>query len=291
MLTRIQKNTLFIIFCFSIFAALGLEIYAIIRLINGEELAERIAGGLIGAGVIAGSVPIFLKLMNTTFLRTNGRLAKSIHRLATERKQLLAEAAKGDQKQLDVKNRLITNTLKTGEEALNGWVEGTHFELSVFVNPGKPEMVAYFDSTHSRFARSMAARKGDPEYFLKKGYEAVKLLQNPSSQPVIISDTASTASKYTFATNQQKSQIRSTILLCCEISEPIVLVVTSDAKGAFSPSDEELIFFIRFLGENILQDWRPTDASSTGQALVTDQSLVLDAEDETQLKKISDSVE
>lgn len=291
MLTKFQKNTLFSLFCLSILAALGLEIYAILRLINGEELVERITGGLIGAGVVAGCVPIFLRLMNTNFLQTSGRLSKSIHRLATERKQILAEAAEGNIKPQEMMNRLVTNTLKSGEEALTGWVVGNHFELSVFVNPEQPEMFAYFDSTHSRFARSMAARRNDPEYFLKKNYESVKLLKNPSSQPVIIPDTTVPKSGYAFATSQQKSQIRSTILLCFEISEPIVLVVTSDAKGAFNPSDEELIFFIRFLGENILQDWRPIDDPSADMALVTDQSQSIATVDETHVKKVSDSVE
>ena len=100
----------------------------------------------------------------------------------------------------------------------------------------------------------MAKRLSQPTFYRDKNYEVMKLLQNPTSRPLVIEDTHSKKSNYSFTTQQQRSQVRSTILLCIDMNTPCALVITSDHKNAFLQGDDELISFIRFITNLVKSD-------------------------------------
>lgn len=140
------------------------------------------------------------------------------------------------------------------ERTLQGWIPGSHFELCVFVDAREPLLFSYFDSNHDTVARSMTLRETDPKFYIEKGYEVTKVLAKPTSQPRIIGDTHDAKAGYKFTTDEQRNQIRSSVLLSLDLGRPLALVVSSDAKGAFKASDTKLMSFIRYAGELIRSD-------------------------------------
>jgi hypothetical protein len=131
-------------------------------------------------------------------------------------------------------------------------VPGSHFEFCAFVDKEMPLMFAYFDSGGDFASRSMKERERDPKYYINERYEVTGLLRAPSSQPLILSDTAATG--YTFATEKQRTQIKSTILFCPDVSVPFALVITSDKKEAFKEKDKDIMLFIKYIAETACFD-------------------------------------
>ena len=81
-----------------------------------------------------------------------------------------------------------------------------------------------------------------------------KVLSNPTSQPRVIGDTHDTKASYSFTTDEQRKQIRSSVLLSLDLGRPFALVVSSNVKSAFKESDAKLMSFIRYAGELIRSD-------------------------------------
>ena len=131
---------------------------------------------------------------------------------------------------------------------------GSHFELCVFVDAEQPLLFSYFDSNHDSTARSMAERERGPIYYLERGYEVTKLLSSPTSHPRVLKDTHEASTQYVFTTAEQRKQLRSTFLLCLDITTPCALVVSSNEKNAFPETDPQIMSFLRFMGEAIRYD-------------------------------------
>jgi hypothetical protein len=100
----------------------------------------------------------------------------------------------------------------------------------------------------------MKERVINPAFYIEKGYEVTKLLRSPTSHPRIIGDTAKTDIGYVFTADQQRDQIRSTLLLCLDLDEPCALVISSNMKNALDNPDEKLMAFLRYVGEQIRAD-------------------------------------
>jgi hypothetical protein len=203
--------------------------------------------------VLVGPGKIFLKIISKMFLDL-GLTTTRLHDFSSERSRIVAEAQGPERDEYRDTVTLVTNTLKFAESWLNGWVKGSHFELSVFVDKELPLLFAYFDSNKDAISRSSNDRRRKPTYYRDEEYEVVKLLDAPTSTPYIVPNTAK--SHYVFASQNQKPQIGSTILLYADVSMPCVLVLTSNKKRAFGRNDRELILFVRFIAETVYYDMR-----------------------------------
>jgi hypothetical protein len=177
-----------------------------------------------------------------------------LHRLATDRSGIIEDGRRSNRDVFETRKALVTSTLRFVEETLQGWVPGSHFELCVFVDAKEPLLFSYFDSNHDTVARSMSLREQNPIFYLEKGYEVTKVLSNPTSQPRVIGDTHDTKANYSFTTDEQRKQIRSSVLLSLDLGRPFALVVSSNVKGAFKESDAKLMSFVRYAGELIRSD-------------------------------------
>ena len=100
----------------------------------------------------------------------------------------------------------------------------------------------------------MNDRAGDPTYYLTQNYEVNRILQAPTTEPRFILDTYVRDTHYAFASDQQRDQVRSSILLCLDLKFPCALVISSNEKSAFRVKDSEVLSFVRFIGEMIHYD-------------------------------------
>jgi hypothetical protein len=179
---------------------------------------------------------------------------RRLQRLASERNTTIDGAGSSGQSTYEARKSLVTGTLKFAEETLRGWIPGSHFELCVFVDPERPLLFSYYDSNHDKSARGMSHRGKDPAFYIKKGYEVTGLLKNPTSHTRVLQDTQTSGSKYVFTTDEQRKQVRSTLLHCLDIDKPCALVITSDEPNAFPDRDEQFMSFVKFLGSTIRYD-------------------------------------
>ncbi|MER9191604.1 hypothetical protein [Mesorhizobium australicum] len=57
----------------------------------------------------------------------------------------------------------------------------------------------------------MSLREQNAKFYIEKGYEVTKVLSNPTSQPRVVGDTHDTKASYSFTTDEQRKQIRSSV--------------------------------------------------------------------------------
>jgi hypothetical protein len=229
----------------------------------GDQTRRRTEGGQFGvqpangaAAVVGGSA-----MLNTTqrwiartFLQSCITPPHRLRGFVSERCSILENALRSDQDPYLTRQNLVTNTLKFSEESFNGWVPGSHFELCVFVDREEPLLFAYFDSNHNTTSRSMREREQNPRFYIDKEYEVTKLLQAPTSQPRVLNDTHDIKANYIFTSDNQRKQIRSTVLFCPDVARPCALVVSSNETNAFPETDPEVMSFIRYAGESVRYD-------------------------------------
>ena len=253
MLTNVQRWVVFCLFCLAVVACIILEFmqgYSTIK--NGFNLKSAVLAVLLG-GVVYGCGRLFVRLIERTFL-AKGITADRLNQIASARCEIVAQAQRSRQEEYLIRQKLVENTLKFSEAWLKGWAKGSHFEFCVFVDLDMPLLFAYFDSKRDTTSASMAKREANPRFYVEQHYEVTKLLQKPTSKPLIIGDTADGKTGYFFESPGQREQIRSTILLCPSVSVACALVVTSDRKNAFPKSDQALVDFISSIAELALYD-------------------------------------
>ena len=183
-------------------------------------------------------------MLNTTHL----------HRFASARCNIIENTLRSGEDLYATRQNLVTNTLKFSEESLKGWVPGSHFELCVFVDPEEPLLFAYFDSNHKTTSRSMKERERNLHFYVEKRYEVTKLLQTPTSYPRVLKNTHDMKADYVFTSDEQRQQVRSSVLLCFDVTTPCALVVSSDESDAFPGIDPEVMTFIKYIGESVRYD-------------------------------------
>lgn len=249
MLRPHERYTVFTLFCIFATACIALEGYLVYSMI-----AEGFTGGKAVTVVLNGSLlfavgKVFLRVVSKTFLEPDDVISFSkLHRFASDRCRILDEDGRAGIDDYASRQRLITELLGFAEESLHGWLPGSHFELCIFVDRDQPLLFAYFDSNHDSTARSMAQRRQNPYWYIEQKYEVTKVLLEPSSHPRIISNTEDKKSRYSFASPQQRQQLRSTMVWCIDVGSPCAIVVSSDSKNAFKESDPEITSFIKFVG-------------------------------------------
>ena len=254
MLNSIQRSIIFGIFCIATLAVVGLDVALVWAMIaNGFSSGATVAA-IMNTLFLGGIGLLFKRLVEDAFIKPELLPMSKLHQLATERSGILENARRNNQDSFDTRRALITSTLKFVESTLQGWIPGSHFELCVFVDAKEPLLFSYFDSNHDTVARSMALRETNPKFYIEKAYEVTKVLSNPSSQPRIVGDTDAASAAYAFTTDEQRNQIRSSVVLSLDLERPLALVLSSDATGAFKVPDAKLMPFIRYAGELIHSD-------------------------------------
>ncbi len=254
MLNPIQRWIIFCVFCLATMSFMSLEGFLIFAMVDKGFSGGSTVAALMNTTVLGGLGFLFKRLVEDTFVKSELLPMGRLHRLATDRSGIIEDGRRSNRDVFETRKALVTNTLRFVEETLQGWVPGSHFELCVFVDAKEPLLFSYFDSNHDTVARSMAFREQNPRFYLDKGYEVTKVLSNPTSQPRVIGDTHDTKRSYSFTTDEQRKQIRSSVLLNLDLGRPCALVLSSNVKGAFKDSDDKLMSFIRYTGELIRSD-------------------------------------
>lgn len=254
MLTRLQSNLLFGLFYATSAASVLFELYLGYAMVEHGVTLDKGVAAVLNAGLLAGCGAIFIRMIKALFVDKEILPFQRLHRLTSARTAVIRAAQRSPEDAYETRRALINGTLQFGEETLQGWVPGSHFELCVFVDPEQPLLFGYFDSKHETSARSMRERIRNPAFYVERGYEVTKLLRDPTSQPRIIGDTGRPNIDYVFTTPQQRVQIRSTLLLCLDLDEPCALVISSNETNALADPDKKLMGFIRFVGEMVRYD-------------------------------------
>ena len=129
----------------------------------------------------------------------------------------------------------------------------------MFVDRDQRLLFAYFDSNRHAKSRSMTERENNPRFYLDKGYEVTKLLKHPTSEAVILKDTSDAKINYVFTSPYQRKQLRSSLLICPDVTTPCALVFSSNKKNAFRENEPELMSFIRYICKTVRYDLMEDD--------------------------------
>ncbi|MER8446496.1 hypothetical protein NKH52_25190 [Mesorhizobium sp. M1066] len=254
MLSPIQRWIIFGVFCLATVGFMSLEASLIWAMIDKGFSGGSTVAAVMNTTVLGGIGFLFKKLVEDTFVKPELLPMGRLHRLATDRSGIIEDGRRSNREVFETRKALVTGTLRFVEETLQGWVPGSHFELCVFVDANEPLLFSYFDSNHDTVARSMSLREQNAKFYIEKGYEVTKVLSNPTSQPRVVGDTHDIKASYSFTTDEQRKQIRSSVLLSLDLGRPFALVVSSNVKGAFKESDAKLMSFVRYAGELIRSD-------------------------------------
>lgn len=254
MLNRIERHIFFAILCVITVGAFTLEGFLIYSFVDKEPGIAQALFAVVNTGILYAVARQFIEISRKTFLQRSPTSVDRLQQFASERCGVLKAEQRASRDPYLGRQLLVTNTLKFAEQCVRGWLRGSHFELCVFVDAEQPLLFSYFDSNHDVIARSMGDRERNPLFYVQKGYEVTKLLQNPTSQPRILQDTYDEKARYAFTSEQQRKQLRSSALLCLDLENPCALVISSNEKNAFSEADAEVMSFIRLVGELVSFD-------------------------------------
>lgn len=248
MLNRWQVNIVFVVFIFIILVLTISEAYLIISVARGDASWVSGATALITLLFISAAGKVFLDISKRNFLDGERLPVSSLTELAAEKARVSSNPELSDGLK---RVEMMRSILNFARNRISDWAKGAHFEFCIFADKEFPTMVAYTDSALQSRNRSMSRRDENPMYYREKMYEAVKLLDSPQSQIHYIKDTQSSDVDYSFVREEQKRQIRSSLLACTDTDSPVIFVVSSDSKDAFDLEDQEFNAFIRFLLEMI----------------------------------------
>jgi hypothetical protein len=248
-LKPLERSSLFVLLCIFAIVCACIEVYLFYAMVSSGFTVGKGVTSVLNGGILFTGGRVFLKVLSKTFLEPDAVISfNKLHRFASDRCRVLDADGANHGDEYSNRQRLVTEILSFAESCLRGWVPGTHFELCVFIDAEQPILFAYFDTNHDNVARSMKNREQNPYWYVENRYEVTKLLANPSSHPRIIQDTAARKFQYSFASDQQRKQLKSTVLWCFDVGTPSAIVVSSNAKNAFRESDAEVTSFVKFVG-------------------------------------------
>ena len=245
---------LFALFCLFAILVAVLEVWLTVMLVRGGMTEIGLVVSILSGTVLLGVGSLFVRLIRMTFIESPVISPSVLASFDSDRNRIVDGLEAPRLHAYDGRRHLVTSTLRFAESRMRGWLTGTHFELSVFLDPNEPLLFAYYDSSGSERARSMNERSADPLFYVRHSYEVVSLLAKPTSYPRILRDTREPDATYAFTSPEQREQVRSTVLICLDLKRPCGLVVTSNRKGAFDIADEEAMAFLRFVGSLVRYD-------------------------------------
>lgn len=254
MLNSRERSITFYLMCAAVVAVFAVQLVLVYVVLFTEFTNVKLALSAIESGALGAVGWQFVRIVRENFTGRATMPFEKLHGLMSRRCEIAENSILSSTDPYTHRKNLVTNTLEFAEGLLRERLPGAHFELCVFVDDKQPLLFAYYDSNRATAARSMSRRRREPNYYVDAGYEVVKLLRQPTSRPRIIEDTTAPASKYEFTSPEQKKQIRSTLLLCIDVSKPCALVVSCDRVNAFTEKDAELHAEVKFLSSLIRYD-------------------------------------
>jgi hypothetical protein len=201
-------------------------------------------------GIVGGAVgirqvwPIFIERLRRDLLPRDaiGALERQLKEYFRKRLTTMSGAQQiADSARLSfVSTQLMQHILSFVEGILKLKAANISFEISIFANVAEPEIICYYDSSGSEIPSSAGERAKDPQFYRKKNYEAVQLLDRPSPTYEIKVFSRPDERVYKFRNEEQKSRIKSTALCSFVTPEPLVLVLVADQSGFFDSHDAPL---------------------------------------------------
>ncbi len=231
-------------------ASAALEVWVIYRTVETGDISFfKAIVTLVNAGALAYIFRIFAKLVNRTFIDKDLVTEEDLKRYFRNRLNRINTHAEFDATKNDVLCReLLSEVLRMTEEILRNWIGLYQYELSVFSGREHPKIISYYETGGQDTPRSKPLRERDPDYYRKKQYKVVELLDNPSIEVIIIPKTEDPSVNYNFLNEQQKEKIKSTLLHCFCVETPMALVVVCDSPGAIGNQDSRLVNLIQAVG-------------------------------------------
>ena len=228
----------------------ALEVWVIYKVIQTSEVS-LLKGTLsiINAGALVYFIRIFAKLVNRTFIDKDLITEEDLKKYFRRRLDLINFHPALDTSNKDTFCRgLFGEVLRMTEEILRNWLGPHLYELSVFSDQDHPKILAYYETGGQDNPRSKLMREKDSDYYKKSEYKVVELLDNPSSEVIIIPKTTDPGVRYKFLTDEQREKIKSTLLYCFCMQTPLALVVVCDFPDAINRQDSRLINLIHAVG-------------------------------------------
>ena len=235
----IKKNTLFFTGIFLAFIAGMVELWLFILIIKSGQI-DLFKGviTLLNGGFVFGTTKMLIQAWKSEFIKGGVLDLKDFSQCHVNRLQEVK--SKNIIKPFiikDLDSKLITHYLTFLERILKKNLGEYHYEFSLFCNAEFPEIIAYYDSNLNTSPRSKEKRIKDKEYYIKEKYEVVELLRNPSSIPHYIANTQVKAEDYSFSSEEQKKNVRSTLIHCIDFNWPAALVITCDKERVLGIDD------------------------------------------------------
>jgi len=69
-----------------------------------------------------------------------------------------------------------------------------------------------------------------------------------------LKDTSAPKAKYVFTSPYQRRQLKSSLLICPDVTAPCALVLSSNKKNAFRENESEFMSFVRYMCETVRFD-------------------------------------
>ncbi len=240
----------FVVFLALVLLSAALEVFVVVKIISAGEV-DALKGAVVainGTG-LAALLAAFIKLVRRQFVA--GDMVSEDHLLDYFKGRLrsidgvvsLADASRRKQ----LATELVRECLRLAESVLRGWIGNYHFELSVFENADEPVIVAYYDSGGGLEPRSKPQRDANPNYYREHGYEVVELLSNPGNNVHALPNTRKGEHDYSFANEEQRRRIGSTVLHCFCNDGPRALVIACD-RAKVLKKDRRIETLVRAVG-------------------------------------------
>jgi len=245
MLTTLQKNTIFFLYIGAIIIAICLEAFFVLKVINGEISKTSVISGAIGSLTLFSCAKYLPELFKKHFLEQE--IEKYFKNMFAQRlRSINRRPTINNTNAKEISEELILATLELCETLLKKHLGNQHYEISIFENKEHPVISHYYDSNKQSTPRSQNDRTNNENYYRDKGYTVVSLLENPKNDILYISDTQNERT-YSFATDDQRKKLKSTLLYSFCLNHPRAIVITSNKKNAFSaktPIIEEIVRLI-----------------------------------------------
>jgi hypothetical protein len=246
MLKSIERSTAFFLFCIVTTACAGLEVFLCYSMIAVGFTTCKAVIGVLNLAVMFATWKGFLRVVSRE--PENDISFRKLRHLSADRYSQSEKDISAGLDDYTTRQYIVTEILKFAEEFLHGWLPGTHFELSIFVDRDQPLLFAYFDSNHESTVGSMQHRERNSYWYLENKYEVTKLFNKPTSHPKIIQNTEDKKNRYFFSSDERRNQLRSTMLWCIDLNVHCAIVVSSNVRDAFQEADPEVVSFIQFIG-------------------------------------------
>jgi hypothetical protein len=234
-----KKNVLFYSIIFLALVSAGLEVYLIYFIVTSGQLdVGKSLIALLNGAITFGALRLILRAWKENFIGNAIIDSTDLQKCFSHRLQIvLPQNLPSNPVVPHVNRQLITQYLILLEALLAKKLGRFHYELSVFCDKEHPEIIAYYDSSGNLNPRSQQKRANNPKYYVDEDYEVVEILNNPNTQSIVIEDTKSGDSDYSFADDSQRTNIQSTLLHCIEQRWPAVLVITCNKQKVLGSAE------------------------------------------------------